>query len=66
MDGLRDRFAVAMADTPYASDFRLIAGPDSTAEDIDALRREVAAVDDYQSFMDTYRQRWGDSKTAVK
>ena len=66
LDGLRDRFAVAMADTPYASDFRLIAGPDSTAEDIDALRREVAAVDDYQSFMDTYRQRWGDSKTAVK
>ncbi len=65
LDGLRARFGTAMADTPLAGEFRLFTDPESSADDVDTLRSEIAALDDYQAFMDTYRQRWASGDPVI-
>ena len=61
---LYQRYSPAMAATPYAADFRVIAQVDSGAADFQEVLRRITVADDFQTFMDSYRKRLGQSATA--
>lgn len=61
LDALRRDFGGAMQRTEFAYDFRVIAADDSTPEDFNSALARVASVDDFQAFLDNYRERLGRS-----
>ena len=56
---LREDFGPAMQRTDFAYDFRVIAADDSDPADFNSALARVAAVDDFQAFLDNYRARLG-------
>jgi hypothetical protein len=57
LTALRDKYAAAMAKTPFADGFRIVAGADTAkTADLRELSSQLAQVSDLQSFMRNYRQ----------
>ena len=54
---MRQDFGVAMLSTPFAIDFRVVTSNQGSAADIRSAIQRVAAVDDFQAFMEQYRGR---------
>jgi len=61
---LHQKFAPAMAATPYGADFQVIASVDSGAADFQDVLRRVSVADDFQAFMEGYRARLAQSTSA--
>ncbi len=57
LEQMRRDFGVAMLNTPYAIDFRIVTSSQGSPADIQAAVRRVASVDDFQDFIEQYRGR---------
>ncbi len=56
-------FGPAMDKTPYAADFRAITSVDTAPRDFAEVLQRVAAVDEFEAFMDSYRARLSGAET---
>lgn len=54
---LGQAFGSAMAETPYAADFKAITSVESSPRDFAQVLERVALVDDFQAFIESYRAR---------
>lgn len=65
LSALGQAFGPAMAQTPYAADFKAMTSVETTPRDFTDVLQRVALVDDFQAFIDSYRARLsGEATTA--
>lgn len=65
LGGLARAFGPAMAETPYAADFKAMTSVDTSPRDFTDVLERVALVDDFQAFMDSYRARLSSNATTA-
>jgi len=62
---LGQAFGPAMAETPYAADFKAITSVENSPRDFAEVLQRVALVEDFQAFIESYRARLsGEAATA--
>ena len=65
LNALGQAFGPAMAETPYAADFKAITSVENSPRDFAEVLQRVALVEDFQAFIESYRARLsGEAATA--